>query len=98
MNEIKEFRGEFYFLSNFYNAKIEYNGYRFQNNEAAFQAMKCPDRANEFRYLNGSESKRLGRRVTLREDWETVKDQIMYEICCAKFERSEERRVGKECL
>lgn len=90
MNKINEFRGEYYFLSNFYNAEIMYENKHYENNEAAFQAMKCPDRADEFRYLNGTDSKRLGRRVTLRADWETVKDQIMYKICRAKFEQNPE--------
>lgn len=44
MNPIKEFRGEYFFLSNFYNAKIEYFDMIFENNEAAFQSMKCPER------------------------------------------------------
>ena len=32
-----------------------------------------------------SQSKRLGRRVPLRNDWEDVKDQVMYDVCYAKF-------------
>ena len=49
---ISEFRGEYYFLSNFYLAPVTYNGMRFENNEAAFQAAKCPERMAEFCYLN----------------------------------------------
>lgn len=41
---ISEFRGEYYFLSNFYSAPVTYNGMCFENNEAAFQAAKCPER------------------------------------------------------
>ena len=37
---ISEFRGEYYFLSNFYSAPVTYNGMCFENNEAAFQAAK----------------------------------------------------------
>lgn len=84
-NVIDRFSGEYYFLSNFYPAQITYHGIRFKNNEAAFQAMKCPERMNEFCNLAPSEAKRLGRRVKLREDWNQVKDQIMYEICKEKF-------------
>jgi hypothetical protein len=40
---IKEFRGNYYFLSNFYNAKVTYQGVTYLNNEAAFQSMKCND-------------------------------------------------------
>ena len=69
---ISEFRGEYYFLSNFYSAPVTYNGMCFENNEAAFQAAKCPERMTEFCRLNPSEAKRLGRRVKLRGDWEYV--------------------------
>ncbi len=93
MRDIKEFRGEFYFLSNFYNAEIYYKDHKFQNNEAAFQAMKCPERAAEFCYLNGVEAKRKGRYVQLRSDWENVKDKIMYEICFAKFTQHPELKI-----
>ena len=74
---ISEFRGEYYFLSNFYSAPVTYNGMRFENNEAAFQAAKCPERMAEFCC-----------RVKLRGDWEAVKDTVMYEICKAKFSQN----------
>ena len=45
---ISAFRGAYDFLSNFYPALITYNGLVFQNNEAAFQAAKCPERSAEF--------------------------------------------------
>lgn len=47
---ISEFRGEYYFLSNFYSAPVTYNGMCFENNEAAFQAAKCPERMQRFRF------------------------------------------------
>lgn len=76
---ISEFRGEYYFLSNFYSAPVTYNGMCFENNEAAFQAAKCPERMTEFCRLNPSEAKRLGRRVKLRGDWEAVKDTVIWQ-------------------
>lgn len=88
MNTISNFRGRYFFLSNFYPASIRYGNHTFLNNEAAFQAMKCPSRANEFYLLNPSEAKRLGRRVKLREDWEEVKELVMYEICYHKFNQN----------
>lgn len=89
---INEFRGKYFFLSNFYNAPVEYGGYTFLNNEAAFQAAKCPGRAGEFCQLNPSDAKRLGRRVHLRKDWEQVKEQIMYNICKCKFIQNDDLR------
>ena len=35
MKAIKEFRGKYFFLSNFYNTKIEYFDMVFENNEAS---------------------------------------------------------------
>lgn len=41
MNSIERFIGEYSFLSNFYNTPVFYEGLRYQNSEAAFQAAKC---------------------------------------------------------
>lgn len=82
---ISEFRGDAFFLSNFFEAPVIYMGITFGSNEAAFQAAKCPARMAEFAGLSPKEAKHLGRRVKLRPDWEEVKYQVMYEICLAKF-------------
>lgn len=87
-SEIRGFFDEYRYLSNFYIASVRYNGLLFQNNEAAFQAQKCPSRASEFTKLNPSQAKRLGRRVSLRRDWESVKYTIMKEIVYAKFSQN----------
>ena len=84
-NAITEFKGRNFFLSNFYTAPVFYQGIRFENNEAAFQAAKCPERMKDFCGLNPSRAKALGRRVKLRPDWEEVKYDIMYQVCKAKF-------------
>ena len=89
MNEIiKEFKGDYFFLSNFYIAPVIYQGIRFENNEAAFQSAKCPERMREFSSLSPQSAKSLGRKVDLRADWETVKYEVMYEICLAKFSQN----------
>ena len=82
---IDRFKNKYYFLSNFYNAPIIYNGIRYENNEAAFHAQKNLNRSKEFCTLNPSQAKALGRKVLLREDWEMVKDLIMYEINYEKY-------------
>lgn len=88
------FREEYFFLSNFYDAPITYNGLTYRNNEAAFQAQKCLDEdvRKRFIHLNASGAKKMGRSVQLREDWEDVKLQIMFQICMAKFLQNEELR------
>ena len=89
---IKEFRGKYYFLSNFYEAPITYEGITYQNNEAAFQSAKVLDMSvrEKFSILDPSSAKRKGRHVQLRHDWEKVKFDIMYEICKAKFSQNAE--------
>ena len=89
MRSIDNFKGDYFFLSNFYQAPVFYSGLLFENAEAAFQSAKCPDRMEEFCRLNPSAAKRLGRRVELRADWNEVKDQIMYEVCEAKFTQND---------
>lgn len=95
MKTIKEFRGKHYFLSNFFGATVVYDGITYMNNEAAFQSMKCEDyeRRHEFSTLNPSKAKAKGRKVKLRNDWEQVKEQLMYEIVKAKFEQNEDLRA-----
>lgn len=88
---IKEFRGKYYFLSNFYSAPITYEGITYQNNESAFQAQKTLNisQRQQFADLDPSSAKRKGRHVTLRNDWEKVKFDIMYKIVKAKFTQNE---------
>lgn len=88
---IDKFDGEFSFLSNFYESPVKYRGHIFGSAEAAFQAQKCQDTSliKSFCGLSPSESKRKGRHVTLRKDWEEVKDGIMYDIVFSKFSQNE---------
>lgn len=84
---IDSFKGKYFFLSNFFEVPVEYEGLVYRNTEAAFQAQKTNSKAErqQFTTLDASNSKRFGRSVTLRSDWEDVKDKIMYEVCLAKF-------------
>lgn len=85
---IKEFKGKYFFLSNFYMADVEYNGIKYLNNEAAFQAQKCPERAHEFTQLDPSQARRKGRKIKLRSDWENVRYGIMFDIVMNKFKQN----------
>ncbi len=100
---INSFREEYFFLSNFYAAPVEYKGVTYQNNEAAFQAQKVSaayqidkgerpftDERIQFSSINPAEAKKLGRKVSLRPDWEDVKIQAMREIVEAKFDQNPE--------
>ena len=87
--KINKFRGEYFFLSNFYPATVSYNGLEYRNSEAAFQAQKVLSLGERLRFtqLSPGEAKRLGRKVKLRPDWEEVKDDIMEKIVKAKFDQ-----------
>lgn len=82
---VNEFRGKYYFLSNFYPAPVTYEGLTYSTNEAAFQSAKTFLDRKRFTNLDPLSAKRLGRKVQLRPDWEEVKYNIMYEIVKAKF-------------
>ena len=86
------FDKEYAFLSNFYETKVHYNGLTFDSSEAAFQAQKCPERAHEFVGLSAKESKKLGRKVQMRTDWNEVRIQVMTEIVRTKFEQNSDIR------
>ena len=84
---IKEFKNQYFFSSNFYECPIYYNKLVFCNAEAAFQAQKVIDEKEQYKFinLNASQARKLGKTIALREDWEEVKDNIMYEIVKRKF-------------
>ena len=84
------FRGDNSYLSNFYECEFVYNGIRYCNSEAAFQAQKDLTRSEEFSDLTAKQAKRLGRKVNLRPDWEDVKITLMYEILSEKFKQNPE--------
>ena len=90
INKIDNFRGEYYFLSNFYNSKFTYRGLEYLNAEAAFQSMKCIKIADRksFTNLAPNDAKKLGRRVRLRDDWEDIKYTVMEEIVYEKFNQN----------
>jgi ribA/ribD-fused uncharacterized protein len=85
---IDSFDGEYQWLSNFQRQSLEYKGLHFKNVEAAFQAQKVIDESQKAKFCNldPSMAKKLGRTVSLRPDWQKVKDQIMLELIRIKFE------------
>lgn len=86
---ITNFVGQYAFLSNFYKHphKVVYAGNEFYHVEGAYQSAKCakePDR-ELFVGQEPAYTKRLGRRVQLREDWEWAKRGVMYNLLYQKF-------------
>lgn len=88
---IRYFKGEDKFLSNFYiGNKFDYNGLTFNNTEAAFQSQKDLKEAEKFQSMTPGQAKKAGRKVHLRSDWDEVRDEIMIEVCVAKFTQDKE--------
>lgn len=90
------FDGEYSFLSNFYNpCEVKFEGLMYKNSESAYQSAKTTQRTLrlDFTETNGYEAKKLGRKLSIREDWDTVKLDIMLEIVRDKFSRNKELQI-----
>lgn len=87
MEAIREFIDAYAFLSNFYHSPVKYRNLIYLNAEAAFQAQKesCEKDKEQYTRMNPAQAKLVGRNCNLREDWEEIKEQTMYEIVKAKF-------------
>lgn len=87
MEVIREFIDAYAFLSNFYHSPVKYRNLIYLNAEAAFQAQKesCEKDKEQYTRMNPAQAKLVGRNCNLREDWEEIKEQTMYEIVKAKF-------------
>jgi ribA/ribD-fused uncharacterized protein len=80
------------FLSNFWECTVVYDGLHYGNAESAFQAQKCTNPTDKYKFiaLSGSEAKAMGKKINMREDWNAVRLKIMYEVLQAKFAQNPE--------
>lgn len=92
-----KFRGEYWFLSNMYNAPVTYNGVEYQNAEAAYQAQKQilvnPTASiDDFKTMTGIEAKKYAHTIKMTlydiKKWNFMRDKIMYEIVKSKFSQN----------
>ncbi len=85
---INSFTREYSFLSNFYLCEIEYEGIIYPSSEHAYQAHKSND-IEIRKYVATLEtpglSKKAGRLLDKRDDWDEVKFRIMKDILVIKF-------------
>lgn len=85
---IKEFQGKYRFLSNFHPSVIVIDGWKYLTVEHAFQAAKT-NNLEEKRKIRDADTpgkaKRLGQKVTLRDEWESVKVTAMRDLLRKKF-------------
>lgn len=96
---IDEFRGRWFFLSNFYECKIEFQGITYPTVEHYYVAMKC----NNDQFLNGKYYtpgdfremiakvkspaivKKIGQQIKIRKDWSEKKLDFMNFAIREKF-------------
>jgi len=92
-------RGPYGCFSNFSRHKVKLNKRVWQTSEHFFQAMKFYGVKNGEKHMNDvfkakgpMEAARIGRdrKRPLRKDWESVKDQVMYDVIYAKFTQHKE--------
>lgn len=86
---INMFDGRYRFLSNFFEKEFTWRGKTYASSEHAYQAAKATNEGDHelIRNLTSPRmTKRYGREIKVREDWEDVKYDIMFEIVTAKFQ------------
>lgn len=89
-NIIREFKGEYRFLSNFWYVDVEYRGIRYPSTEHAYQAQKCISKLDRDLILKcdtPAQAKALGRDAPAIPDWDIVKLGIMKDLLLLKFSR-----------
>lgn len=88
---IKEFRGEYKWLSNFATCEIDFNGTSFASVEHAYMSAKsndlewksfCADANN-----SAGKVKKKSKKIVLREDWDLIKVETMHQLLKLKFSK-----------
>ncbi len=96
MDKITSFSGKYRFLSNFWPCEIKIDDLTYPSVEHAFQASKTTSSIEKIEIYDADtpgKAKRLGKKVTLREDWETVKVYIMGFLLDEKFKNPTLRKA-----
>lgn len=88
---IDNFSGQYHFLSNFHPIDVWYQNVIYPSVEHAYQAAKTldPDTRREVLVLTAGQSKKWGRTLDIRPDWEQVKYLIMAGLVERKFSDKE---------
>lgn len=81
---VDQFTGKYGFLSNFFHHDGRITG------EHLFQSMKSNEPKWQLAILDAEtpgEAKKLGRECPLREDWDSIKDDVMWWVLQTKFRK-----------
>lgn len=87
MGEIREFRGKYRFLSNFWPTEVVLDDIIYPSVENAYQAAKTQDINLRFKIcgLTPGEAKKFSRTFSTRNDWEKIKIETMEYLIRQKF-------------
>jgi ribA/ribD-fused uncharacterized protein len=87
---IEGFFGPYHFLSNFYECKVAVDGRVYSSSEAAYQSLKTTDDSarESFTLMTPLESKRAGKTIKLRKNWNKIKLFEMRKVVFAKFQQN----------
>jgi len=86
---VEGFFGEYRFLSNFHMIKIKYQGITYPSTEHAYQACKSTDpvvRLEISKLQSPKEARRMGQKLKIRPDFDSVKLKIMEDVNRIKFQ------------
>ena len=86
---IKEFQGDKRWLSNFEPCLVTLDGVTYPSTECAYQAAKTldEDERKQFVGISAGKAKRAGKTLTIRDDWDSVKLDIMEDLNRQKYSK-----------
>lgn len=93
--DIKEFKGEYSWLSNFESVLLQEDMIFYPSVENAYQAAKTNvfNEKQKLSQVSAGQAKRMGREITIRPDWDKVKIAVMKDLVKKKFSYSPELRL-----
>ena len=82
-----QFKDEYRWLSNFADCEVILDGVTYPSVENAYQAAKTIDLPARELFLDvtAGKAKRLGKKIAIREDWESIKLEVMEGLLRQKF-------------
>lgn len=85
---ITSFKNEYSFLSNFYPSPIFYEGNKYPSVENAYQASKCKYPLDKVKFFSctSTKAKQYGKKLKIRDDWDSIKLTVMEELVRLKFQ------------
>ena len=87
------FRGDYFFLSNFYPCIITISKETYASVEHAYQALKSTDPKVRLPFQNPEltpgKAKRMGKSIILRDNWNLIKVDVMHTLVLKKFKDKE---------